>query len=315
YFSHPYADQNQTIKRSFGNKKEFIARPNHSVLNGLRGALISIDSVLLIRKHAPDSDLGKWIGRKIDQDPNFLKQIFFGGVHMCATRRGEEVEFRPALTLRSAALIWNEAKGAFSGLFENDAERASFARAFAYDHKTDGVNIEKINSRTIDANVKASLQEIGIGPGTELSIEEKFLATLFMLGHYNDHRRMFSWSRKKAYANQNNFLKNSGGIESEELRQKIISTLWTRTSYYLQATGAADCDLFAKLGTSNWRKVFGPIKNWGPRLWYRDIRDEHLFFKLSNQPKKAIRLLKNIQATMGYELLPQQSQEDPSYLL
>lgn len=315
YFSQPYQDQNQTICRFFGDKKEVVARPNHSVLNGIRGGLLSIDSALLILKHAPDTELGQWIAKKVDQDPYFLEKLFFGGTFMVAARRGEDKETDvSALKLRCAALIWNEAKRDFSRLFRDEAERASFARAFAYNYKTNQISVPKAKSQTIDAKIKSELEQMGIAPNTELSIEEKFYATLFHLGHYNDHRRMFAWSRTKSFLVQDRFLKMAGRIENSELRKRIIITLWTRSGYYLQTTSAGDCDLFAKLGLSNWRKQFGSIKNRGPILWYRDIRHEDLFFKFSNHPDEALQELTQQQASLDDELLPASFQDDLSYL-
>jgi hypothetical protein len=315
YFSKPYVDQDSTISRRFGATQVSVARPNHSVLNAMREGFLSIDAVQLLSKYAPKTEIGKWVSEKLQHDPNFLKRIYFGGLFERAARRGERSESLPcSLLLRSAVLIWKESKGAFRGLFRDEAERASFARSFAYENDHDRVCAVTVGDRTMDEETILTLKEMGLSPETKLSDEEKFYQTLLSLGHDNDHRRMFAWKRELSFAGQDHFLATGGKIKDSELRKRIVNTLWTRSGYYLNSTGAGDVDQFLKLGLSDWRKTNGSIQHYGSRLgyWYRDIGNERTFFKLSNDPIAALKVLSSQQQTLSDELLPASFLDGPS---
>ena len=323
HYSKEYALQNRTTSVEINGKTYTSTRPNHGLSHGVRSGYLAADAVMLINRHLGATDIGKFVNKKIAEDPHFVEKIQHYAILNRAARIGEATDTDASGTIsRNILNFYNDP---LTNRLFSPAEKIAYSRAFySIASARSGEKLgEFIENSLKNASVEEKNLIESLDLKTNLNAEEKYIGAITYLGHFNDHRRMKFWNRDISYSEQMELL-NYAGIDNTSA-DKLIKTLWTRSGHYLRVTGAGDSDIYRHLGSSDseWDYIYGSLNNRylvkSPRYVfdnrYRHIRDEELFFQMETNPELLFERLSRTQRSMNYDAFLDEFIEDVTYLL
>lgn len=324
HYSKEYSLENRTVSAVIDGKTYTSTRPNHGLSHGARSGYLAVDAVMLIRRHLGKTQIGKFVQRKIYEDPKFVEKIQHYAILNRAGRIGEKLDADENGTI--SRNISNFYKDPLTNKLFSSQEKIAYSRAlYSIASARNGKKLPEFIEHSLK---NASPEEKQLIRSLDLSkklltSEEKYIGAIAYLGHFNDHRRMKFWSRSISYSEQMELL-NYVGIDKDSANS-LIKTLWTRSGHYLKATGAGDSDIYRHLGSKDkeWANIYGGLKNrytvrtskYAFDDRYRHISNEELFFKMETNPQLLFERLSQTQKDMNYDVFLNEFIDDVTYLL
>lgn len=239
FFSKPYKAEfpTSTYYSLKLDNERMVYRPNHSLAHGMRQTYLAIDLTLMFKYakkenfHNRGQELCAWIQQQFQQDPNFLRKIFFTNAFQ---RTGRESEI---------------------GREDN---RSSYEKYLLADQQNFLMKVKELGLD--NGNLFKDQNEIYIykealvrkfnNYDPSFPIEVFFLSKVMYSAHLLDLRRISSFDKSIILQNISTQLFGINQLDKlNETENSLLMRAWKNAGSYLKATGDRDME-----GQSDWDK-------------------------------------------------------------